>query len=145
MGIVALGDDYLAWVKPAGGAFVVIDGQGTLSESRASTKIDTSSKNKRGYNTGAYGNKSIDHDMDVKVTLPDPGYLALETACNASPATPFTLQIRGGGVDGVDADKIYEASVYGSIASRTFNKDGTVDAKVQFTLADEPAFDQLGQ
>lgn len=144
MGKVLLGDDYLVWIRPAGApAFLCIDGQGSLTDNRSQTKINTSSKNKRGYNTSAFGNKDVAFDLDIIVFLPDPGFTGLETSCNASPAAPFDFQVRGGGPDGVDADKIFESSVYGSISSRNFAQDGAVTAKAAFVLADAPTFDTL--
>jgi hypothetical protein len=144
MSKILLGDDYLLWVKVGGMAdYAAIDGQGTLTDTRSQTKISTASKNKRGYNTSAYGNIEISMDLDIQPTLPDPAYSAFESACNVVPREPFMIQVRGNGVDGVEADSIFTCSVYGSIASRTFTQDGAVAVKGGFAIADAPTVDQL--
>ncbi len=140
---VLLGNDYLLWIESATpGTCNVVKGQGTLTDTRSQPKIDTSSKETTGYSTGAFGNKEIELDLDIKVTLPDAnGYTRLETQANAGAATQ--IQVRKGGAAGMAADSIFTCSVYASITNRTFNKDGTVDVKVKFALAAAPTVDAL--
>lgn len=140
---VLLGNAYLAWIEGAvADVYAPIKGQGTFTETRSPQKIDTSDKTTSGFNTGAFGNTDWSGELDVKVKLPDAGgYTRLETQCNAG--VPFNFQIRKNGLGGQTADAIFAASVYGSIGTRTFNKDGTVDVKVNFALADAPTIDAL--
>lgn len=140
---VLLGNQYLAFIESATpGTFNVIKGQGTFGDNRSQAKIDTSSKETTGYSTGAYGNVDWSGDLDIRVQLPDvTGYQRLETLCNSN--TPFGFQIRKGGAAGMVADAIFAAQVYGSITSRNFNKDGTVEVKVSFSLAAAPTVDTL--
>lgn len=141
--LALLGNDYLAWIGAAApGTYNFILGQGTLSETRSQTAIDTSDKTSNGYDTEAYGNQKVSYSLDIKVKLPDPnGYTRLETLINARQQIDF--QVRKNGQAGVAADAIFAASMNGTIASRTFNKDGTVDAKVTLSLAAAPTIDQL--
>ena len=138
-----LGNDYLGWVESAtAGTYNYLAGQGTLSETRNQTAIDTSDKTTDGYDTEAFGNIKVSYSLDIKVKLPDPdGYTRLETQCNAK--VPFNFQVRKGGKAGLLADAIFAALMNGTIASRTFNKDGTVDAKITLSLAAAPTVDQL--
>ena len=143
MGTTLLGNDYLGWIESAvAGTFNYINGQGTLSETRSQATIDTSDKTTGGYDTEAFGNSKISYSLDIKVKLPDPsGYTRLETQCNAK--LPFNFQVRKNNQAGLPADAIFAALMNGTIASRTFNKDGTVDAKVTLSLAAAPTIDQL--
>lgn len=138
-----LGNDYLGWIEGAvADQYAVINGQGTLSETRSQTAIDTSDKTSDGYDTEAFGNIKVSYSLDVKVKLPDAnGYTRLETQCNAK--QPFNFQVRKNGKAGVAADAIFSALMNGTIASRTFNKDGTVDAKITLSLAAAPTIDTL--
>ena len=143
MGTTLLGNDYLGWVEGStAGTYAFINGQGTLSETRSQATIDTSDKTTNGYDTEAFGNAKVSYSLDIKVKLPDvTGYTRLETQCNAK--VPFNFQVRKNGQAGVTADAIFAALMNGTIASRTFNKDGTVDAKVNLSLAAAPTVDQL--
>jgi hypothetical protein len=140
---VLLGNNYLAWFESAtAGTFAALKGQGTYSESRSQPKIDTSSKDTTGYSTGAFGNIGYEGSLDLRVNLPDAVYTRLETVANA-PGTAVGFQIRSKGAAGATGDAIFAASVYPSIASRTFNKDGTVDVKISIALAAAPTIDVL--
>ncbi|WP_242140869.1 hypothetical protein [Sphingomonas sp. TREG-RG-20F-R18-01] len=143
MSTTLLGNDYLGWIEGSTvGTFAAINGQGTLTDTRSQTNIDTSDKTSAGYETEAYGNIKVSLALDIRVKLPDPtGYTRLETMCNAR--TPFNFQVRKNGQAGVLADAIFAALMYGTIASRTFNKDGTVDVKVNLGLAAAPTIDVL--
>jgi predicted secreted protein len=137
-----LGNDYLAWVETAvAGTYAAILGQGTLSETRSQTNIDTSDKTSNGYMTEAYGNIKVSYSLDIIAKLPDAAYTRLETMINAR--TPFNFQVRKNGQAGVSADAIFTALMYGTIASRSFTKDGTVDVKISLSLATAPAADTL--
>ena len=137
-----LGNDYLAWVETAvAGTFVAIGGQGTLSETRSQTNIDTSDKTSNGYMTEAYGNIKVSYSLDIRAKLPDAAYTRMETQIAAR--TPFNCQVRKNGQAGVLADSIFTALMYGTIASRTFTKDGTVDVKITLTLGAAPTIDAL--
>ncbi len=138
-----LGNDYLAWIEGStAGVYGYINGQGTLSETRSQTSIDTSDKTTAGYDTEAFGNIKVSYSLDIKCKLPDAtGYTRLETQCNAK--TPFNFQVRKSGTGGQTADAIFAALMNGTIASRAFNKDGTVDVKVTLSLAAAPTIDQL--
>jgi hypothetical protein len=137
-----LGNDYLGWIESAvAGTFIAINGQGTLSETRSQPNIDTSDKTSNGYMTEAFGNIKVSDSLDIRVKLPDVGYTRLETMCNAK--TPFNFQVRKNGQAGVLADAIFAAQMYGTIASRTFSKDGTVDVKITLGLAAAPTIDVL--
>lgn len=140
---VLLGNEYLGWVESSVPAtYNSIKGQGTLTINRSRPKIDTSSKETTGYSTGAFGPQDLSIDLDIKVTLPDAnGYTRFETQCNAG--VPFGFSVRKNGAAGVSADAVFTASVYGSIQSTTFNKDGTVDVKAQLALAAVPTVDAL--
>lgn len=142
-GVTLLGNDYLAWVESATpGTFNFITGQGTLSETRSQSAIDTSDKTTNGYETEAFGLIKVSFSLDLKVKLPDPnGYTRIETQCNAR--QPFNFQVRKNGQAGATTDAIFAALVNGTIASRTFNKDGTVDVKITLSLAAAPTIDQL--
>ena len=140
---VLLGNNYLAWFESAtAGTFAAVKGQGTYSESRSQPKIDTSAKETTGYSTGAYGNIGYEGSLDLRVNLPDTAYTRLETVANA-PGTAIGFQIRAKGAAGATGDAVFAASVYPSITSRNFNKDGTVDVKVSISLADAPTVDKL--
>lgn len=140
---VLLGNNYLAWIESATpGTYNFINGQGTFTETRSPQKIDTSDKTTQGFNTGAFGNVDWSGELDIRVKLPDAnGYTRLETLSNAG--TTFNFQIRKNGTAGATADAVFQALVYASIASRTFNKDGTVDVKVNLSLAAAPVVDTL--
>ena len=140
-----LGNNYMLWVETAtAGTYALVKGQGTLSETRSQQKIDTSSKDTTGYGTGAYGNVDLSQSLDIRVTLPDAsGYTRLETLANAQPPAPFNIQVRKNGAAAVLSDAIFAASVFASITSRAFNKDGTVDVKADFMLAAAPTVDVL--
>lgn len=140
---VLLGNSYLAWFETAAaGIYGAIKGQGTYNENRSQPDIDTSSKETTGYSTGAYGAIKYQGSLDLRVNLPDAVYTRLETAAN-TPGTAIGFQIRSKGAAGAAADAIFAASVYPSITSRSFNKDGTVDVKVSIALAAAPTIDAL--
>ena len=141
--MILLGNNYLAWLQSAtAGTFNAIRGQGTLSDSRSQTEIDTSDKTTSGYATSAYGLIKVDIELDIKVNLPDAnGYTRLETLANSQ--TPEVFQVRKNGTAGALADAIFSASCYFTIKSRKFNKDGTVDATIGIGLASAPTIDQL--
>lgn len=137
-----LGNSYLAWFETAvAGTYGALNGQGTYSENRSQPKIDTSDKTTTGYSTGAYGNVDYEGSLDVRVKLPDAVYTRMESMSNSN--TPMNFQIRKNGTAGASADSIFSALVYISIASRAFNKDGTVDAKISVSLAAAPTVDAL--
>ena len=139
---VLLGNNYLAWFETAtAGTLAALKGQGTYSETRSQPKIDTSDKTTTGYSTGAYGNTDYEGSLDVRVNLPDAVYTRVESM--AQTQAPINFQIRKGGAGGGPADSIFTAQVYVSIASRTFNKDGTVDVKISISLAAAPTVDAL--
>lgn len=141
--ITLLGNDYLAWIESSvAGTFGFINGQGTLSETRTQPNIDTSDKTSAGYMTEAFGNIKVSYSLDIRAKLPDVnGYTRLETQCNAK--APFNFQVRKNGQAGLLTDAIFAALMNGTIASRTFNKDGTVDVKVTLSLAAAPTIDAL--
>lgn len=144
MSEILLGDDYLVWIKTIGMTdYVAIDGQGTWTINRGQTKINTANKNRRGYNTSAYGNADITVDLDIMPILPDAGYTALETACKAVPRKPFMVELRKNGLDGVEADSIFTCLVNGSMPSTTGPQDDKLTTKAQFAIADAPTVDQL--
>jgi len=139
---VLLGNAYLAWFETAtADTFAALKGQGTYSETRSQPKIDTSDKTTTGYSTGAYGNTEYEGSLDVRVNLPDPVYTRIETMSQSQ--TPIKFQIRKGGASGANGDAIFSALVNVSITSRSFNKDGTVDAKISVALAAAPTVDAL--
>uniref|UniRef100_UPI0035C96709 phage tail tube protein n=1 Tax=uncultured Sphingomonas sp. TaxID=158754 RepID=UPI0035C96709 len=140
---ILLGNQYLGWIESAvAGTYTALKGQGTLTESRSQAKIDTSDKTSGGYATGAYGAVTLTQSIDIKVNLPDAGYTRLETLALAQ--TPFNWQVRKNGLAGITpGDAVFQALVYGTITSRTFNKDGTVDAKIELALAAAPTVDTL--
>jgi hypothetical protein len=139
---VLLGNDYLAWFETAvADTFAPLKGQGTYTETRNQPKIDTSAKDTGGYSTGAFGNVAIDGSLDVRVALPDATYTRVEAMANSR--TPINFQIRKNGLAGVLADAVFTCLVYVSIASRAFNKDGTVDVKISIGLAAAPTVDVL--
>lgn len=137
-----LGNDYLAWIETAvAGTYAAILGQGTLSETRSQTNIDTSDKTSNGYMTEAYGNIKVSYSLDIIAKLPDAAYTRMETMIGGR--APFMFQVRKNGQVGVAADAIFTAQMYGTIASRTFTKDGTVDVKISLSLAQSPTNDAL--
>ena len=142
---IKLGNDYLLWVESATpGTYNAVKGQGTLSETRSAAKIDTSDKTTAGYATQAYGLISLTQSLDLKVNLPDAnGYTRLESAANTFPSAPINIQVRKNGAAGVSGDAIFQASVYVTITSRSFDKDGTVVAKMEFGLAAAPTIDAM--
>jgi predicted secreted protein len=140
---VLLGNNYLLWVENATpGTFNYVKGQGTFNESRSPNKIDTSDKTTTGFNTSAYGNINWSATVDIRVNLPDAnGYTRLETAFNAGAA--IKVELRKGGTAATATDAVFAASVLGTIQSRAFNKDGTVDVKIELSLASAPTADVL--
>ncbi len=141
--MILLGNNYLAWFESAvAGTYNALKGQGTYSETRSQPEIDTSSKDTTGYSTGAFGAIAYKGSLDVRVNLPDAVYSRLETVANAQ-GTPINFQIRSKGAAGAIGDAIFAASVYPSITSRNFNKDGTVDVKLSLSLAAAPTIDTL--
>jgi hypothetical protein len=139
---VLLGNDYLGWIETATpDTFVALLGQGTLTENRSQSSIDTSDKTTQGYNTGDYGNITLKHQLDLNINLPDAGYTRLETLANSR--TVFVWQVRRGGLDGTSDDAIFAAPVKASIQSRTFPKDGVVSAKIDLSLAGAPTIDTI--
>ena len=143
---ILLGDNYLVWIGPVGGAtpLAPIQGQGTATINRSQNKIATSSKTTQGYGTSAYGLKDLTIDLDILPTLPDPnGYTMLETLTNVSPSAPFLFEIRKNGLAGVEADAIFAATVYGTISSVALTQADKVQAKAQFSLAAAPTKDAL--
>ena len=140
-----LGNDYLLWVESAvQGTFNLVKGQQTLSISRDAGSIDTTSKDESGYGTSAPGLKSLKISLDTLPNLPDAsGYTRLETLCNATPATPFNIQIRKGGQTGAAADVVFAGSVYGNISSTEFGQNDAVKAKIEFSAAAAPTTDVL--
>jgi len=139
---ILLGNDYLGWIETATpGAYVALLGQGTLNESRSQSEIDTGDKTTGKYNTGAFGNIALKQSLDLKINLPDAGYARLEAKVNAGQS--FMWEVRKGGLAGVEGDAIFKALVFGSITSRVFNKDGTVDAKIDLKIAAAPTVDAI--
>lgn len=140
-----LGNDYLLWVESAtAGTFNLVKGQQSLSISRDAGSIDTTTKDDAGYGTSAPGLKSLKISLDTSPNLPDAnGYERLETLCNASPAVPFNVQIRKGGLTGAAADTVFAGSVYGNIASSDFGQNEAVKAKIEFSAAAAPTTDKL--
>lgn len=141
-----LGNDYLLWVESAtAGTFTLVKGQQSLSITRDAGSIDTSTKDDAGYGTSAPGLKSLKISLDMIPNLPDAnGYTRLETLCNATPASPFNVQIRKGGATAVAADAVFAGSVYGNITSSEFGQNDAVKAKAEFTAAAAPTTDALG-
>lgn len=139
---VLLGNDYLGWIETAvAGTYVALLGQGSLSENRSQASIDTGDKTSGAYGTGAFGNIQLKQSLDLKINLPDAGYTRLETLVNSR--SPFMWEVRKGGQAGLEADAIFKAQVYGSITSRTFAKDGTVDVKIDLMIAAAPLIDAI--
>ncbi|WP_288338595.1 hypothetical protein [uncultured Sphingomonas sp.] len=137
-----LGNDYLGWFETAtAGTFAALKGQGTYDENRSQPDIDTSSKDGAGYGTGAFGDIAWKGTIDIKVKLPDAVYSRIEAASIAK--TPIGFQLRKGGAAAQTSDAVFAASVYVSVTNRTFNKDGTVDAKLAMALAAAPTVDTL--
>jgi predicted secreted protein len=141
-----LGNDYLVWVESAvAGTFNVIKGQQSVSISRDSGSIDTTTKDDQGYGTSAPGLKSLKLSLDTIPNLPDAtGFTRLESLCNANPPAPFNIQIRKGGANGAPADTVFAGLVYGNISSTEFGQNDAVKAKVEFTAATAPTTDVLG-
>lgn len=141
--MILLGNNYLAWFESAvAGTYNALKGQGSYAETRSQPEIDTSSKDTTGYSTGAFGAIAYKGSLDIRVNLPDTVYSRLETVANA-PGTTIGFQIRSKGMAGAVGDAIFAASVYPSITSRNFNKDGTVDVKLSLSLAAAPTIDTL--
>ena len=140
---VLYGNDYLGWFESAtAGTYVALKGQGTFSESRSQSEIDTSDKTTGNYQTGGFGAIKWSADLDIRVSLPDTGYTRVETMANGR--TPILFQLRKGGAAGATGDAVFAAKVNVSIKSRSFNKDGTVDVKIGLALADTaPSIDAL--
>ncbi|CAN5368562.1 hypothetical protein BH10PSE14_BH10PSE14_04360 [soil metagenome] len=140
--MILLGNDYLGWIETAvASTYVALLGQGTLNETRSQSEIDTGDKTSGAYGTGAFGNIVVKQDLDLKINLPDAGYTRLETKVNARQS--FMWEVRKNGLAGVEADAIFKALVFGSITSRSFNKDGTVDAKISLRIAAAPTIDAI--
>lgn len=145
MGIKKLGNEYMVWVESAvAGTYNVIRGQQGVTINRSATEIDLETKDDAGYGASAFGNKKLSIDLGIIPSLPDAGgYTRLETLCNASPAAPFKVQIRKGGLTGVAADAVFEGLVYGNLDSTDFGQNAGVGVKAKFGAAAAPVTDTL--
>lgn len=142
-----LGNDYLVWIESeTAGTYNLVKGQQAVSISRDAGSIDTTTKDDAGYGTSAPGLKSLKLSLDTIPNLPDTtGFTRLESKCNATPQSPFNIQIRKGGPAGaMPADVVFAGSVYGNISSTEFGQNDAVKAKVEFSAAAAPTTDVLG-
>lgn len=141
-----LANDYLLWLDGVTtGTYSAIKGQGNLSVSRSTSKIDLSTKDDLGYGSSAPGIRDLGIELDLIPNLPDTtGYTRLETLCNANPVAPFLIQIRKGGSSGVmPGDVVFAGLVYGSLDSTAYNQNSGVAVKVSFYPASAPTTDLL--
>jgi predicted secreted protein len=145
MAKTVLGSDYLVWVESAvAGTYNYIRGQGTATINRGSSTIDTTSKDDGDYGTSAPGPRSLSVDLDIIPKLPDAnGYTRLETLSNASPRTPFNIQIRKGGTTASGTDVVFQCSVYGNLDSTAFGQAAAGTVKTSLLAAAAPTVDTL--
>lgn len=140
-----LGNDYRLWIESSvAGTYNEIKGQQTLTVSRQTGMIDTSSKDDGAYATQAPGQKAVTIDVDLKPNLPDAnGYTRYELRALASPQVETNFQIRKGGSAGVAGDVVFQASMYIGNLDHEFGQNDVVKAKSQLTLAAAPTIDAL--
>ena len=138
-----LGNDYRLWIESAvAGTFNEVKGGTSLKINRTSNLIDTSTKDDFPYGTQAPGLKSLTIDSEIYPNLPDAsGYGRLETI--ASGSEPVGIQIRKGGSEGVEADVVFEASMYVGNFNTDMRKNDVVKSDFQLSLAAAPTTDAL--
>ncbi|MCH4894007.1 hypothetical protein GO308_12865 [Sphingomonas sp. SFZ2018-12] len=138
-----LGNDYRLWIKSGTpGAFAEVKGQTSLSISRQSEQIDTSTKDDFPYGTQAPGLKTLTIDLELYPNLPDAtGYGALEAAAAAT--DPVDIEIRKGGSSGASGDAVFAASMYIGNFDTDMGRNAVVAVTAQLTLAAAPTKDQL--
>lgn len=141
---IKLGNEYLLWAKTAAApAFLVVMGQGDMSIKRTAATIDTGSKTSGGFSTKAAGLRDGSATLKINPELPDPGYALLEGAAKATPPVPFTVQVRKGGLDGDEADAIFECLVYATDFNDDFGKNNVVSVDTTLVFAAAPTIDIL--
>lgn len=138
-----LGNDYRLWIESATpGTYNEIKGGTSLKINRTSNLIDTSTKDDFPYGTQAPGLKALTIDSEIYPNLPDAnGFTKLEAA--AAGSTPIGFQIRKGGSAGVEADVVFEASMYVGNFNTDMGKNDVVKCDFQLTLAAAPTTDTL--
>jgi predicted secreted protein len=138
-----LGNDYRLWIESSTpGTYNQILGQQSLSYSRSSNQIDVSDKNNSPYALTAAGLFDVSISLEGLADLPDAtGYTLLETKFLAQTAWKF--QIRKAGTSGVDADKVFAATLNILELSTEFPQNGAVKYSAKFGLSIAPTTDAL--
>jgi predicted secreted protein len=138
-----LGNDYRLWIESSTpGTYNQILGQQSLSYSRTSNQIDISDKNNSPYALSAAGLFDVSISLEGLADLPDAtGYTLLETKFLAQ--TPWKFQIRKAGSSGVDADKVFAATLNILELSTSFGQNGAVSYSAKFGLSIAPTTDAL--
>src|SRR5439155_25270068 len=96
-----LGNDVMLWVETATpGTYIMPLGQGNVSISRNSGKIDMSTKDDGRYGSSAPAMIDLGLSGSIRPKLPDTAYTRLETLGNANPPVPFNVQLRRKGAAG---------------------------------------------
>lgn len=141
-----LSNDYRIWIdSEVPGTPAEIKGNQSLSISRSSSPIDTSTKDDFPYGTAAPGLRSVSVAGGFVPNLPDAnGWERVEDVANAAVATPVKIQIRKGGASGAaPADVVFECSMYVTIDSTNMDQNTPLSATVTFTAAAAPTIDTL--
>ncbi|HEY1605621.1 MAG TPA: phage tail tube protein [Allosphingosinicella sp.] len=140
-----LGNNYLLWIESAvAGTYNYPLGQGNLSITRSSSKVDTTSKDDGRYGSSGPGLIDLGVSLEIMPKLPDAtGYTRLETLSLANPPAPFNIQIRKNGTSGASGDVVFQCSVYGNLDSSDFNQNAAGSVKASFVAAAAPTVDTL--
>ena len=139
----SLGKDDFLWIETAtAGTFAFPKGQGDLKIGRGRDKLDGTDKTTAGFKQTLYGLSDLTITIDIQPDLPDlTGFTRLVTLCNAQPAVPFKIEIRGKGAAGLTADAIFAAPVVGQIVSQDHPTGGIRSVSFEFGLAGAPTVD----
>lgn len=139
-----LGNDVMFWVETATpGTYILPLGQGNVSITRSSGKIDMSSKDDGRYGSNAPGMIDLGVSGSIRPKLPDTGYTRVETLANANPPVPFNIQLRRKGAAGTTTDAIFQCSVYANLDGTDFPQNGIGEAKYSLMAAAAPTIDAL--
>ncbi len=140
-----LGNDYRVWIESSTpGTYAIIKGNQDLSINREGATIDISTKDDFPYAAQAAGSRSVTITASFLPDLPDAtGYTRLMTLANALVATPFNIQVRKGGTSGVDADTVFQSSVYCTTNNQGMGQNAPIGASVTFVAAAAPTTDLL--
>lgn len=140
-----LSNDYRLWIESTTpGTYNEIKGQQTLAINRASSTIDTTTKDEFPWGSQAPGSRSVSIPFGLIPNLPDAdGYTRLETLASSDVASPIGIQIRKGGSAGGATDVVWECEMYVTDFNTGMDQNTPLTVTGTLVNASPPTTDEL--